>query len=67
MSIVNSSIEKFNQYVKMDVDGLKASGERTDDLMINLIKAYQVARYGEFTSRQNKTNTKIDTTYPRMS
>ena len=30
------------------MDGLKARGERTDDLMINLFKAYHVASYIEF-------------------
>ena len=39
MSTVNSDIENFNHYVKMNVDGLKARGEQTDDLMINLFKA----------------------------
>ena len=43
MTTVNSNIEKFNQYVKVNVEGLRARGERTDDLMINLFKAYQVA------------------------
>ena len=43
MSTVNLYIENFNQYVKLNVDGLKARGERTDDLMINLLRAYHVA------------------------
>ena len=38
-----SYIEHFNQYVKVNVGGLKVRGERADDLMINLFKAYQVA------------------------
>ena len=41
MSTVNLDIKNFNQYVKVNVDGLIARGERTDDLMINLFKAYQ--------------------------
>ena len=48
MSTVNSYIENFNQYVKVNVDGIKARGERIDDLINNLFKAYQVASYGEF-------------------
>ena len=48
MSTVSSNIEKFNQYVKVNVEGLKARGERTDDLMINLFKAYLVASDAEF-------------------
>ena len=46
MSTVNSDIENFNQYVKVNVDGLKSRGERTDYLMINLFKAYQLASDG---------------------
>ena len=46
MPTVNSDIENFNQYVKVNVDGLKARGDQTDDLMINLFKAYQVASDG---------------------
>ena len=42
MSTVRYNIENFNQYLKLKVDGLKARGERTDELMINLFKAYQV-------------------------
>ena len=41
MSTVNLDIKNFNQYVKVNVDGLIARGERTDDLMINLFKTYQ--------------------------
>ena len=48
MSTVNSDIDNFNQYVKVNVDGLKESGERTDDLIINLFKAYQVGSDREF-------------------
>ena len=48
MSTINLDIENFNQYVKVNVDGLKARGEQTDDLIINLLNAYQVASYEEF-------------------
>ena len=34
MSTVNSDIENFNQYLKVNEDGLKSGGERTDYLMI---------------------------------
>ena len=43
---VDSDIERLNQYVKVNVDVLKARGDRTDDLMINLFKDYQVAPDG---------------------
>ena len=46
MSTVNSNIENFNQYLKFNTDKLKARGDLTDDLMINLFKAYQVASDG---------------------
>ena len=46
MSTVNLDIEKFNQYVKVNVDGLKSRGEKMYDLMINLLKEYQVASDG---------------------
>ena len=48
MSTVNLDIENFNQYVEVNVDGLKERCERTDNLMINLFKAYQVASDSEF-------------------
>ena len=48
MSTVNYNIKNFNQYIKVNVDGLKARGECKDDLIINLFKAYQVASDGEF-------------------
>ena len=48
MSTLNLDIEKFNQYVKVNVDGLKSRGEKMYDLMINLFKEYQVASDGEF-------------------
>ena len=48
MSTVNSDIENFNQYVQVNVDGLKARGESTHNLIINLFKAYQVVSDGKF-------------------
>ena len=48
VSSVKSNIEDFNKYVKMNHEGLKARGERCDDLMINLFKGYQSASDGEF-------------------
>ena len=50
MSTVNSNIENFNQYLKLKMDKLKARGDLTDDLMINLFKAYHVASDCEFVS-----------------
>ena len=48
MTTVDFEIENLNQYVKFNVNVLKARGYRTDDLMNNLFKAYQVASDGEF-------------------
>ena len=48
MATINSNIEEFNNYVKINQQGLKARGERTDDLMINLFKGYAAARDATF-------------------
>jgi hypothetical protein len=40
MSTVDSNIELFNQHVKVNWDVLTARGESSDDLTINLCKAY---------------------------
>ena len=60
MSTVNSDIENFNQYVKVNVDGLKARGERIDDIIINLFKAYQAASYGQFVRYKKKKRDQYD-------
>ena len=68
ISIVNSVIENLNQYVKANVNGLKARGERTDDLIINLFNAYQVTSYGKFVRyiKTNETNMTMNITYQQM-
>ena len=48
MSTVNLDIENFNQYVKVNMDGLKSRGEKMYDIMISLFKEYQLASDGEF-------------------
>jgi hypothetical protein len=40
ISTIDSNIELFNQHVKINRDGLAARGESSDDLIINLFKAY---------------------------
>ena len=40
---VNFNIDNFNQHVNVNLEGLKAKGERKYDLMKNLLKAYHVA------------------------
>ena len=48
MSTANSNIENFKQYVKVNVDGLKARGDRTDDLMFSrLIKSPPTAKFSD--------------------
>jgi hypothetical protein len=52
MSMVNSNIKLFNQHVKVNRDGLTARGESSDDLTINLFKAYSCVTgrdYGRYT------------------
>lgn len=48
MPTVNSNIEDFNKYVKNNYEGLRARGERCDDIMINLFKGYESASDSEF-------------------
>jgi hypothetical protein len=40
ITTIDSNIELFNQYVNINRAGLQARGETTDDLVINLFKAY---------------------------
>ena len=48
MSTVNSDIEKFNDYVKLNYMGLTARRESCDDIMANLFKGYLAAADREF-------------------
>ena len=48
MTTVHSNVELFNIHVKENRQGLKARGESTDDLMINLFKGYMAASDKEF-------------------
>ena len=43
ITTVKSNIKTLNLHVKVNMEGFKARGERTEDLMKNLFKAYQVA------------------------
>ena len=45
---VESDIQKFNQYVQLQLDNLAARGEGTSDLLINLFKAYKCASDSKF-------------------
>ena len=40
--------KEFNKYVKTNYEGLRARGERCDDIMINLFKGYMSASDSEF-------------------
>jgi hypothetical protein len=42
MASVDCNVELFNQHVKEVVSGLIAMGESTDELVVNLFKAYRV-------------------------
>lgn len=48
MSTINSNVKEFNLYVKTNYEGLRARGERCDDIMINLFKGYVSASDSEF-------------------
>jgi hypothetical protein len=48
MSTVKSNTKEFNKYVKVNWEGLKASGKGCNDPMINLFKGYQNASEHEF-------------------
>ena len=40
MSSVKSDIKVFNEYMKLNYEGLRARGGKCDDIMIHLFKAY---------------------------
>ena len=42
MTSVNSNVEEFNQYVKLNCNGLKARGHQCSDLLVHLWKAYLI-------------------------
>ena len=48
MSTVNSNIRLFNQYVKINLEGLKALRENHDDLMVNLFRGFMQAMDQDF-------------------
>ena len=50
MVTVHFNVELFNLHVKENRQGLKARGESTDDLMINLFKECMAASDNEFLS-----------------
>jgi hypothetical protein len=60
MAKIQSNIEEFNKYVKVNWEGLKARGERCDDLMINLFKGYQAASDREFVRYINQKKDAYD-------
>ena len=47
MVTIKSDIEKFNHYVKNQLDSLHAHGETTQDLLSNLFKGYNAASESE--------------------
>ena len=48
MKTVDSDVEKFNQYVKSQLDSLNARGQTTQDLLANLFKGYDEASDSTF-------------------
>ena len=45
---IGHDVTKFNNYVKLMVDGLRSRGEVTNDLLINLFKGYSACTDKEF-------------------
>jgi len=60
MASINSNIVEFNNYVKLNRDGLLARGEGCDDLMINLFKGYNAAGDDNFVKYMMDHKTKYD-------
>ena len=54
MTSVNSDIIKFNDYMTQQIQGLKARGETTNDLMVNLFKGHLKCSDKAFVSYINK-------------
>jgi hypothetical protein len=48
MASVDCNVKLFNQHVKEVVAGLRARGESTDELLVNIFKAYRVVGESEF-------------------
>jgi hypothetical protein len=60
MASINSDIVEFNNYVKLNRDGLLARGEGCDDLMVNLFKGYAAAGDDNFVKYMADHKTKYD-------
>jgi hypothetical protein len=61
MASVDGTVELFNQHVKEVVAGLRARRESTDELIVNLFKAYRVVGDSEFSRyMKNKRDTYDD-------
>ena len=48
MSTIKSKIRQFNEYVKLNYEGLKARGGKCEDIMIHSFKAYLAVRDKRF-------------------
>jgi hypothetical protein len=48
MADVQDNIIELNAFVKLQQAGLEARGQKTDDLLVNLFKAYKACRDAEF-------------------
>ena len=48
---VQDNVVKLNQYVKAHQDSLTTRGGQTNDLLVNLFKAYQACGEEQFLSR----------------
>ena len=56
--MIDSDITKFNTYVQLLVDMLASRGEKTEDLAVNLFKAYKCASDKNISSGRRMRMTK---------
>ena len=57
---IGSDITAFNQHVKALIDGLAARGQTSNDLLVNLFKAYKAAGDDEFVRYINDKESRYD-------
>jgi len=60
ISTINYNITTFNEYVRSQQNSLASRGEVTQDLLVNLFKAYQVVPDREFSNYINRYQDKYD-------
>ena len=59
ITTVNSNFDTFNQFLKLNVDVLKARGKSIDNIMVNIVKAYQLESDAYFVRYLNSKKTSM--------